>query len=155
MVVDILVTSLITWACAVGAALVAGRFVHTKAGPVAAGAVGAVFAYGQAGLLFWVIALAPFWVTIVIVFVIQSTVGNIELFLSKRGYLGKQKQWMYELMGEKNREYEAAKTLLSSDKMSELAEVSSSKRDFRENVINAAGIEDAEEKSVNEAIRRD
>lgn len=104
---------------------------------------------------FWpilAVTLAPIWVTAVLIIVL-STVGGVFIsILAKRGYLGKQHQWMVKLMEEDDRQYEAAKTLMSKERMSELAEVSSDKEDFKENVIEAAGLNDIEEKDVQEAL---
>lgn len=98
------------------------------------------------------VALAPIWVTIVVILVVGTVGGAFTSVLARRGYLGKQHQWMVELMEEDDRQYEAAKTLMSRERMSEIAEVSTDKEDFKENVIEAAGLNDIEEKDVQEAL---
>lgn len=104
---------------------------------------------------FLVIFTSPIWVAVALALIIRFTVGNVELALAKMGYLGTQKKWMYQLYTEDDREYEAAKTLLSTEKISNIQEVSASKSDFRNNVVEAAGLDEREEQPVNEVLTSD
>lgn len=111
-----------------------------------------ILAQGTGIIGFLIILTSPIWVAGILAFIIKSTVGNLELALAKMGYLGTKKKWMYQLYEENDREYEAAKTLLSAEKKDELQSVSVSKKDFRDNVVEAAGIDEIEEKNIEETL---
>lgn len=116
-----------------------------------------ILTQGTGILGFVIIFTSPVWVAMILAMLIKVTVGNLELALAKMGYLGTQKKWMYQLYmeDERDREYEAAKTLLSSKKIKEIKEVSTSKQDFRDNVVEAAGIDERREKPINDVLLSD
>lgn len=88
---------------------------------------------------FILVLLAPF----LVVLVVGIIASILYVPLAKRGYLGRLRQWTYEL-DTTNREFMAGLELLDEETVAEVAQVSVDARDFEENVIEAAGLDDHE-----------
>lgn len=100
--------------------------------------IGAGFAwyFSYTGLAFAIVTLSPFWVIMTLAFI----VGLIGLVLGKRGFLGNHAKWTLENRDGSD-ELNAALELLDKQEVKEISKVSADGEDFRENVIEAAGLD--------------
>lgn len=106
-------------------------------------AVSYVF-FGLVGPKFLAVALSWLWIPLVIL----AIWGPIKPHVAKRGYLGNRKKWEYHI--EATATNRAAYTLLTSEQLDEIADLSANKTDYENNVVRAAGLRGHEPPGVDE-----
>lgn len=154
MIPDIIVYSLMAGA--------AGGVANAIAARVAGGAGTAATTFLASGAIayvttttavaFIIVSTAPVWLVLPAIVIAGLSAGMVRESLAQRGFLGNKSQWIHQLSHRGDREFEAALHVLNSEEVDEIANVSSDKKDFRENVVASVNMEKL---SISETLNRD